>query len=350
MHNKANALGLSKAASLRYVPFDIRLFSALCALTWKSRMPENWEDIEKLVHLIEKSINPDSEVLHDQNLPVLNSPTGRTRQCDVVIISGNKKRRTTTIVEVQNRTSRVDINTFNGWLEKLKEVGAQHLVCVSKLAFPSSVKEKASQIGPTVILVNLTELTEPDSIPLQLINSRTTFSDFDIQELSDVEVTYSKAHLDSTEITSDDLDICPFGINDEIFSLDGKNTITIFKISQNALQQNKFNAPEVSEILIEEPENIYVLIKGTFLKLKKLCYKVKWSYQLYKIPPTVMTYEQVDDGTLAWVLEFNFYNDKRSMSIKLPFTGEAERLELNNMQAEASHDMNIFLVKHTNGT
>lgn len=313
-------------------------------------MPENWKDIEKLVHLIEKSINPGSEVLHDQNLPVINSPTQRTRQCDVVIISGNGKRKTTTIVEVQNRTSKVDINTFNGWLEKLKEVGGQHLICVSKLEFPSSVKEKASQIGPTVILVNLLQSENPDSIPLQLLNSQTTFSNFEIHKLYDVNFTYSKAYFDSTELTKADLDITPFKLNDEIFSLDGENVTTIFKISRNALQNKNYNAPETEEILIEEPEEIYILIKDTFLKLKKLSYKLEWSHDLHHISPTVMTYEQVEDGTLAWVLEFNFNNGITSMSIKLPFTGTSDCLQLNHMQAESSQDLELALMKNTNNT
>jgi hypothetical protein len=313
-------------------------------------MPENWKDIEKLVHLIEKSINPDSEVLHDQNLPVINSPTKRTRQCDVVIISGNGKRKTTTIIEVQNRTSKVDINTFNGWLEKLKEVGAQHLVCVSKLEFPSSVKEKASQIGPTVILVNLLQSEDPDSIPLQLINSHTTFSNLEIHKLFDVNVTYSKAHLDSTELTKDDLEITPFKLNDEILSLDGRNVTTIFKICQNALQNKNYKAPQTEEILFEEPEEIYILIKGIFLKLKKLSYKFEWSHDFHRISPTIMTYEQVEDGTLAWLLEFIFDNGTTSMSIKLPFTGISDCLQLNHIEAESSQDLELTLIKHTNGT
>jgi len=310
-------------------------------------MPENWKEIEKLVHLIERSINPGSEVLHDQNLPVINSPSGRTRQCDVVIVSGTEKRKTTTIVEVQNRKSKVDINTFNGWLEKLREVGAQHLVCVSMQEFPSSIKEKASQIGSSVILVNLQQSKEPDSIPLQLINSRSTFSDFDIQKLSDPTITYSKDYIDSTELTKEDLQIDPFGINDEIFSLDGITLTTIFKISQGNLEKRYYNAPKIQEIVIKEPQEIYVFIKGVFLKIKELSYKIEWSHCLHNIPPTVMTYDQIEDGTLAWVLEFNFDNGVRSMSIKIPFTGSPNSLQLTKLQVDSSHDMELTVIKHT---
>ncbi len=313
-------------------------------------MPNNWKEIEKLVRLIEQSINPGSTVLHDQNLPVINSPSGRTRQCDVVIVSGTKKRTTTTIVEVQNRNSSVDINTFNGWLEKLKEVGAQHLVCVSTQEFPSSIKEKASQIGSSVILVNLQQSLEPDSIPLQLINSSTTLSDFDIQNLLDLNVTYSKAHLDSTDLTTEDLQITPFKTNDEIFSLDGKNLTSIFRISRDNLEKQNFDASEIQEIVIKDPQEIYVYIKGVFLKIKELRYKIKWSHRFHKVAPSIMTYDQIEDGTLAWVLEFNFNNGIRSMSIKLPFTGSANSMQLSQFQLDTSHPLQVALVKHSKNT
>ncbi|MBL6932308.1 MAG: hypothetical protein ISR45_05120, partial [Rhodospirillales bacterium] len=95
-------------------------------------MKNDGKDLEHLVHAIEQSIAPDSVVEHDVNLPVISSGSGRTRQCDVVIRSGQKPRETITIVEVQDRGSKPDINTFGGWLQKLEEVGGQHLICVSR--------------------------------------------------------------------------------------------------------------------------------------------------------------------------------------------------------------------------
>lgn len=308
-------------------------------------MTDNWKEIEKLVHLIEQSINPSSIVLHNQNLPVINSPSGRTRQCDVVIISGTEKRKTTTIVEVQNRNSSVDINTFNGWLEKIKEVGAQHLVCVSMQEFPSSIKEKARQIGSSVMLVKLQQSLEPDTIPLQLINSKATFSDFNIQELFDLNLTYSKACIESTELTAEDLQISHFNINDEIFSINGITLTSIFSISRDILKQQNFNANELHEIEIKDPQEIYVYIKGVFLKVIQLRYKIKWTHNIHVITPSVMTYDQIEDGTLAWVLEYKFNNGIKSMSVKLPFTGSSDSVQLSQFLIDSSHDLSIAIEK-----
>lgn len=42
----------------------------------------------------------------------------------------------------------------------MREVGAQHLFCVSKAGFPMSIKEKADEVGPTVRLITFEELAQ----------------------------------------------------------------------------------------------------------------------------------------------------------------------------------------------
>lgn len=119
---------------------------------------EDWERFEKTVSILERQISENASVKRNQHLPVLGSQSGRTRQCDVVIEEGIAPRRTISIVEVQKRASKPSINEFNGWVEKLKEVGAQHLICVSDAGFPQSIKEKAQQLGPTVRLITLRKI------------------------------------------------------------------------------------------------------------------------------------------------------------------------------------------------
>lgn len=123
-------------------------------------MKSDWALQEKIVTLLERHISSGATVRRNVHLPVLGSINKRKRQCDVVIVSGAKPRETISIVEVQKRQSKPDINTFNGWVEKMREVGAQHLICVSQTGFPDSVEEKANQIGPTIRLITLKQLTE----------------------------------------------------------------------------------------------------------------------------------------------------------------------------------------------
>jgi hypothetical protein len=116
---------------------------------------ESWEYFEKVVSILEGQICAGASVKRNVHLPVIGSASQRTRQCDVVIEEGPEPRKTISIVEVQKRATKPSINDFNGWVEKLKEVGAQHLICVSEVGFPESIEEKAILLGPTVRLITL---------------------------------------------------------------------------------------------------------------------------------------------------------------------------------------------------
>lgn len=119
-----------------------------------------WRLVERLVAMLEKALMPEARVEHDVRLP--NLRTGHPSQCDIVIRYGRPPRETMTIVEVQDRSSRVAINEFRGWLKKREDVGAQHLICVSALPFPQSIIDDVKLIGPTVRLVTLRELERND--------------------------------------------------------------------------------------------------------------------------------------------------------------------------------------------
>lgn len=113
-----------------------------------------WKTAEKLVAAIERSLAPDSTVEHNVQLPVLGQR--RSRQCDVVLRVGKKPRDQFFIVEVQQRGSKPDINTFGGWLRKMEEIGASGLICVSEAGFPDSIiQDVAERVGPKVRLVTL---------------------------------------------------------------------------------------------------------------------------------------------------------------------------------------------------
>jgi hypothetical protein len=126
-------------------------------------------DLELVVAAIEKALDPSSFIKHNQHLPVLTSHEGYKRQCDVVIYSGTERRPVLSIVEVQDRNSPVSIGTYDGWVTKRDEVGANQLICVSRKPFPKSVIEKARQQGARVFLIELAAGI-PDELPLNFIS------------------------------------------------------------------------------------------------------------------------------------------------------------------------------------
>ena len=121
----------------------------------------SWQVVEEVAGLLEKSLTPFAEVRRNVKLPVIGKT--RRRQCDVVITYGSPPRQSVTIVEVQKRARKPDINTFHGWCRKMQEVGAQHLICVSMRGYPNSIiDEVATRHGPTVRLLTLNELRNPE--------------------------------------------------------------------------------------------------------------------------------------------------------------------------------------------
>jgi hypothetical protein len=90
--------------------------------TKKAKTGLTWRLTERVVKVVEQAIAPDARVEHSFFLSELANPSTR-RQCDVVVWVGKLPRQTITIIEVQDRSDKVDINTFDGWHEKLKRVG-----------------------------------------------------------------------------------------------------------------------------------------------------------------------------------------------------------------------------------
>lgn len=135
----------------------------------KKRTSEpQWKTVEKVVALLEKSLAPEARVRHNVKLPCLT--TGHEEQCDVVIEVGKEPRVTRTIVEVQNRNERVKANDFRGWCQKMRDVGANCLICVSAQPFPQSIKEKVvKEFGPRVLLVRL-EALRAEHWPFEIVN------------------------------------------------------------------------------------------------------------------------------------------------------------------------------------
>ena len=118
-----------------------------------------WKMVERVVALLERTLDRGATVEHNVDLPDLGNPP-HMRQCDVVVTTGPAHRRTRTIVEVQRRGKKVAIGHLGDWTEKMRAVGAQHLVCVSTVGYPSSVTDKAARLGPTVRLATLKELEQ----------------------------------------------------------------------------------------------------------------------------------------------------------------------------------------------
>jgi hypothetical protein len=291
-----------------------------------------WQTIEKIVALLEKTLTPLAQVKHNVFLPVLGRPKREPRQCDIVIVYGAPPRETITIVEVQDRKSRLNLNTFHGWIVKMQEVGAQHLICVSSQGFPQSIIDDVAMVrGPTVRLMTLQELEEPNMGGI-ILGSFLVFKKprFLLEEVlpgaklqpihvGKFQAISGQANL---ELTSDD----------KVFTLEnGNERLSLLEMSAKVLDREL--QPLLHSQGAREPDNytlevtlgspakdLYAYIKGQKYRVISLTMKWKVETEISVIPMRWLEYKQeFFDGTLAWVAYTKGEIDGKELEIQMIF-------------------------------
>lgn len=275
---------------------------------------------EKLVQLIEQSINPEAKVEHDVQMPILTSQKGATTQCDVVITTGNPPRETITIIEVQDRDSKPAANDFRGWQQKLDDVGAQHLICVSRKGFTESEIERASQSGNRIRLVTLSEL-DTESIPLNFFEMYFDFENFDIKPIGDVALTLSGSDQKKYGIEEkasigkkDDI------LNEKLFSEDKKEIVSLYDLCKKYVTpQKEIDSGKNRLEFLQDQNHIFYLIDGHFVRCE-LKFEYEWIYEHVHIPASILAYEQNEFGTLVWVLKAGYESKNGYVGFSIPVT------------------------------
>jgi hypothetical protein len=230
----------------------------------------------------------------------------------IVIRTGNVPRQTITIVEVQSRNRKVEITTFDGWMSKMREVGAQHLICVSTLSFPESIKEKAKQSGNTVRLITLTR-TGFERLPLDIFQVEMHYHKVKYNILSNdmfTIMTGKNQPILPPPFTTDDK-IFRVNKSDELISLDNLIIEYIYRKNVQALCRLKVSLPP------QKSYQLFMKIRGRYMKVFiKFDIQAKISKYMPKV--SLYNYEQVNDGTLAWIFEGELNLPDKKVIVRLP--------------------------------
>ncbi len=273
-----------------------------------------WKLVEYVVKLIEQAISPHSKVEHNVWLPDLTEASNK-RQCDIVIWTGSPPRETITIVEVQNRNKPFDINTFDGLCRKMRKVGAQHLICVSKKDFPSSIINEAKKQGPTVRLVLLKEI-EKGNWPIFIIDNSVHLYERKIQSLDGIRLGVGKGLIPEGNNSQQNL-------LDKIFRIDGEQEILSLNDLINIYldQYEEELAPNKNHSL-----NMHFPFSGQKLWWEKDDSKVEIIALDFvanieiiktKVPLNCSSYHQSDDDTLAWIMDATFTSGDVEYEVKV---------------------------------
>jgi hypothetical protein len=306
-------------------------------------------DLELVVAAIEKGLDRSSTVRHDQNLPVLTSTQGRTRQCDIVIYSGSKRRPIVTIVEVQDRTSKVDIGTFSNWLSKLEEVGANQLVCVSRHKFPDSVIEKTKQNGSRVLLIEVASGI-PEELPVDFIKFYYTYRN--IKFLNDPIVEVSIPIKYQGQVDLNDLQPSFTEVKNAIFiKKDKKSQVSLYDLALDVLgsihiEKNVIHHGSCCISFRQNKELIcYLEHKGNLFQVLLTIQMKGYKYEKYDMPMDVAVYREGEQGDLGWFFEIEHDSIEGPMSVKIPIvknekTGDYTMLDvISDAPFQSRHDI-----------
>lgn len=259
----------------------------------------DWLTIEKLVQLIEKSIDKDSTVEHNVRLSDLTSKTGKKRQCDLVITSGKAPRHTKTIVEIQSRTSKFNITFFHGLIQKMKDVGAQHLICVSTVGFTQAIKEETKDMGGTVRLITLKKY-DTEKIPFN-------FFKFTLNHIEPIYTQSAPLKLvlpKSLYIKNIKIDEAQFTV-----SLCGSQLFSLPQLISYYFKENKSEPGYTYDVKLPFNEGKIKLLHDKKLYNVSIEGSINVQNKTTQVPVSIYDYNQEDSGSIAWALEGSFIRD-----------------------------------------
>lgn len=285
---------------------------------------EDWEKKEELVKLIEKVISPSSHIERDVKLPNLKSKIGAKRQCDVVIRTGKPPRETISIVEVQKRGIKVDINTFGGWCVKMRDVGAQHLICVSEKGFPKSIIEEAQLMGPTIRLLTLAQLESIEGSPLNFISNTVKNPRRELTKITGAVLNY-KNDVD-TGLQDLDIKLTSRDFRYNGFWMTAKDLFFAHLDYLEGQGNNYVDGKHKIKIKLPLPNDEFYFRKDGDLK-EIIEFSASYEVDIInrEMELTSSEYKQVEYGTsVAWVMETSIYQDDKEKEMKIVLIPEED--------------------------
>jgi hypothetical protein len=310
-------------------------------------MSNKGEYLERIVEILERSLVHDATATVERNvrLPIIGSPSGATAQCDVVIRFGPPHRQTLTIVEVQDRKSPVGIGEFRNWIGKRNQVGAQHLYCVSKLPFSSSIKELAVLSGHAIKLIRLEKLDD-GKIPFDFLNLSQYYFDADILHARKIEVNFPEleAARNIEMISAVHADLKTLETNDYKFSFNKQELFAISSICLRSVSpdQEVVEKEDILEMGYEPALPAYYYFNNDFIQIK-LKMAFTWNQKVLEMPAAIWSYTQDSDGELAWLVETQYNSSRGLISTNIPVVKNGKLITISSIHVSLDQPMDIGL-------
>lgn len=215
----------------------------------------------------------------------------------------------------------------------MKQVGAQHLICVSKRGFTDSAKQDAMARGPTVRLMTLKQLEEGVG-PLQV----------GIGSFSMMEFRTGPFHADWNiwidDIVKEALSDGRAEANIHLELRFDRNLAALYQVGRstpasfNGLIEERrtalFKSRQLGEglhkvKLLSEADGIFDYIDGA--TKHRFTFDVTDTIQVnYRhVPMTCLSYEQEQiDGALAWIMNASFSLNDKDVDVRMTFVPDGD--------------------------
>jgi len=221
------------------------------------------------------------------------------------------------------RNKRPDITTFHGWVQKMREVGAQQLICVSAKGYSDSVvDEVATRLGPTVKLLTLEDLEAGKELSgfvlvphLTEITPKFSVTDLGpIRFLKPLDLPETQVTLTEKVFSVED-DAEPISINDVLVRyLNSAKPVDLPPPHEVANWSRSLN------VLINESSQLRFHHRGEKLLVAELPISlvITCDVQGTPIPVHGLSYRQaLIDGALAWVTITRLLNQGREVELTI---------------------------------
>jgi len=262
---------------------------------------------------------PAAKIQHDVRLPILGQASG-FRQCDVVVWHGSPPRQTITIVEVQKRNKKPTLAEFHGWCQKMRDVGAQHLICVSALGYPKSIiDDVARRHGPTVRLMTLAEVESREVADLTLLSSLThRHPEFSFRVTGNLLLARgSESVLQTHSVISG---------HEAVFQVENRSErLSLQDLARIELEKHAAANPRLPDVYTVERtlpsgEGLWVHLADQRVQVKSIPLVIDVKTKVSQIPVTAMEYRQENvNGSVAWVMVATGKVGEHDVSIKVTF-------------------------------
>jgi hypothetical protein len=247
----------------------------------------HWKLVERVVALLEQAIAPGARVEH--NVELFDHKAKIMTQCDAVIRQGMPPRETITIVEVQERNRKVELNDFRGWCQKRNDVGAQHLICVSKKGFPESVLELAREQGPAVRLVRF-KVVNSNKLPVRFAGDR-------------LNVFMPRLRVKGFSLFTDMKADDPFETDRVSFTKNGQPT-SLGQLTSHVIRPLRFEGRNAHEHkVVFDDDEVMMTWPGHSVRVFSIVTEVEVETRAVELTMSGRDYIQIDhDGVLGWYI------------------------------------------------